>query len=34
MIALPGDQSRSGVLRGTIDKLLKPDERLTNAMTY
>ena len=34
MSAWPGDQSGSGVLRGTIDKLPKPDERLTNAMTY
>ena len=32
--ARPGDQSGSGVLRGTIAKLPKPDERLTNAMTY
>ena len=30
----PGDQSGSGVLRGTIDKLPKPDERFANAMTY
>ena len=29
-----GDQSGSGILRGMIDKLLKPDERLTNAMAY
>ena len=32
--AQPGDQSRSGILKGMIDKLPKPDERLTNAMTY
>ena len=32
--ARPGDQSGSGVLRGTIDKFPKLDERLTNAMTY
>ena len=30
----PGDQSGSGVLKGTIKKLLKPDERFANAMTY
>ena len=29
-----GDQSGSGVLRGMIDKLPKPDERFANAMTY
>ena len=30
----PGYQSRSGVLKGTTDKLLKADERFANAMTY
>ena len=27
------DQSRSGILRGTVEKLPKPDERFANAMT-
>ena len=29
-----GDQSRSEILKGTIDKLPKPDEKFTNTMTY
>ena len=28
-----GDQSRPGILKGMIDKLLKPDERFANAIT-
>ena len=32
--AQPGDQSRSGILRGTIDKLPKSDERFANNITY